>query len=204
MKNILLCFLMLLPVNVFATDNSVKFSTKADGVQWIRYPRPKFKNDDLQGYDRSALVHFETDDKGVVTLAKIKKSSGLEYLDQKIIESVMKAKLRPYTENGISYPSKLDQNFELSVLRTPRFKIMPEFVFDQDELGGVERDITIYSEANQQGKVTTARIVKSSGIPELDSKVIKQFKEQTEFYPLNINGKPYPISDKTYFQIKKK
>lgn len=71
-------------------------------------------------------------------------------------------------------------------------------------MGGVERDITIYSEANQQGKVTTARIVKSSGIPELDTKVIKQFKEQTEFYPLNINGKPYPISDKTYFQIKKK
>lgn len=199
MRNILLCFLFILPINVFATNHSDKVSAEPLGVKWLRTPKPSFQNEDLKGYDRSAVVHFETDDKGTVTQAKIIKSTGIGSLDQKVIEAVMKSKLRPYTNNGISYPTNAEQKFEFSVLRTPKFENYPHIKVNINDIKGETRYITIYSEADDHGRITIAEIKKSSGLPELDQKVLSEFRKQAKFYPLIINGSPYPIREETQY-----
>jgi len=85
------------------------------GVQWSRSPRPSYNNSDLQGQTRTIVVHIEANEKGVITSASIARSSGLPALDEKILRSVRSSKFKPYKENGVAYPIKADQPFELTL-----------------------------------------------------------------------------------------
>ena len=61
------------------------------------------------------MVHIEANEKGVVTLARISRSSGLPELDEKILRAVRSSKFKPYKENGVAYPISADQPFELTL-----------------------------------------------------------------------------------------
>ena len=84
-------------------------------ISWSRTPKPSYTNRDLQGSDRTVVVSIEADTNGNVVNARITKSSGIDSLDQKILRSVRNAKFRPYKENGVAYPFRAEQPFELKL-----------------------------------------------------------------------------------------
>ena len=87
------------------------------GVQWSRSPKPSYSNKDLQGETRVIVVHIEADEKGSIIKerTRITKSSGISALDEKILRAVRSAKFKPYKENGIAYPIRAEQPFELTL-----------------------------------------------------------------------------------------
>lgn len=85
------------------------------GVQWSRSPRPQYSNKDLQGEARHVVVEITADENGKVTQAHIVQSSGLPALDEKILRSVRSARFKPYKENGVAYPIKAQQPFDLTL-----------------------------------------------------------------------------------------
>lgn len=85
------------------------------GVQWSRSPRPSYSNSDLEGQTRNAMVYIEANEKGVITSARITRSSGLPALDEKILRSVRSSKFKPYKENGVAYPIKANLPLELTL-----------------------------------------------------------------------------------------
>lgn len=84
-------------------------------ISWARSPKSSYTNKDLQGSDRNIVVSIEADASGRVINVQVIKSSGISTLDQKIIRSVQNAKFRPYKENGVAYPFKAEQPFELKL-----------------------------------------------------------------------------------------
>ena len=84
-------------------------------ISWSRSPKPVYTNKDLQGSNRIIVVSIEADAKGSITNVRVIKSSGLSALDEKIVRAVKGAKFKPYKENGIAYPFKADQPFELTL-----------------------------------------------------------------------------------------
>lgn len=90
-------------------------SIGGSGVQWSRSPKPSYNNNDLGGQTRTVIVHIEANEKGVITSARISRSSGISALDEKILRSVRSSKFKPYKENGVAYPINADQPFELTL-----------------------------------------------------------------------------------------
>ena len=90
-------------------------SIGGSGVQWSRSPKPTYSNRDLQGETRTVVVLIEANEKGAITHAQITRSSGLPALDQMILRAVRSAKFKPYKENGVAYPIRAEQPFELTL-----------------------------------------------------------------------------------------
>lgn len=89
-------------------------SIGGSGVQWSRSPKLSVSAKDLENQPRSAMVLIEADEKGKITNARITRSSGLPSLDEKILRAVKSAKFKPYMENGVAYPIRAEQPFDLS------------------------------------------------------------------------------------------
>ena len=84
-------------------------------ISWVRSPKPAYTNRDLQGADRTVVVSITADAAGKVTDVRVIRSSGIPALDQKVVRAVQNAKFRPYKENGVAYPFKAEQPFELKL-----------------------------------------------------------------------------------------
>lgn len=84
-------------------------------ISWVRSPRPSYTNADLKGSDRSIVVAIDADANGQITNVRVVRSSGVDALDQKIIRAVRGAKFKPYKENGVAYPFKAEQPFDLKL-----------------------------------------------------------------------------------------
>ena len=103
------------PVAPAAPTGPKSVSIGGSGVQWSRSPKPQYTSKDLQGEERRVVVEITADQTGKVTNARIVTSSGLAALDEKILRSVRSARFKPYKENGIAYPIKAEQPFDLTL-----------------------------------------------------------------------------------------
>ncbi|PKF31162.1 MULTISPECIES: energy transducer TonB [Acinetobacter] len=98
-----------------AADPSPKrVSIGGSGVQWSRSPKLSVTAKDLDNQTRSVMVMIEADEKGKITNARITRSSGIPNLDEKVLRAVRSAKFKPYMENGVAYPIRAEQPFDLS------------------------------------------------------------------------------------------
>ncbi|MGU3312069.1 energy transducer TonB [Acinetobacter sp. M5A5_2a] len=98
-----------------APDPSPKrVSIGGSGVQWSRSPRLTVSSKDLQGEARSIMVLIEADEKGKIINVRVTRSSGISSLDDKVVRAVRGAKFKPYMENGVAYPIKAEQPFDLT------------------------------------------------------------------------------------------
>lgn len=98
-----------------AADPSPKrVSIGGSGVQWSRSPKLSVTAKDLDNQLRSVMVMIEADEKGKITNARVTRSSGLPSLDEKVLRAVRSAKFKPYMENGVAYPIRAEQPFDLS------------------------------------------------------------------------------------------
>ncbi|HBN5966650.1 TPA: TonB family protein [Acinetobacter baumannii] len=98
-----------------APDPSPKrVSIGGSGVQWSRSPRLTVSSKDLQGEARSVMVLIEADEKGKIINVRVTRSSGISSLDDKVVRAVRGAKFKPYMENGVAYPIRAEQPFDLT------------------------------------------------------------------------------------------
>ncbi|ENX44582.1 MULTISPECIES: energy transducer TonB family protein [unclassified Acinetobacter] len=98
-----------------AADPSPKrVSIGGSGVQWSRSPKLSVTAKDLDNQTRSVMVLIEADEKGRITNARVTRSSGIPNLDEKVLRAVRSAKFKPYMENGVAYPIRAEQPFDLS------------------------------------------------------------------------------------------
>ncbi|EPF75811.1 TonB-dependent receptor [Acinetobacter gyllenbergii] len=91
-----------------------RVSIGGSGVQWSRSPKLSVTAKDLDNQTRSVMVLIEADEKGKITNARITRSSGVPNLDEKVLRAVRSAKFKPYMENGVAYPIRAEQPFDLS------------------------------------------------------------------------------------------
>lgn len=199
MKSIFIIFCLLVSSFCFGADSKVR-EVQRDPVsgmlmKWVIPPKIIIKNEILKGYDRDLLIYLETNEYGRVHKAEVIKSSGVDELDRLALRAVKGSKLKVWNEWDVNtnYPLRTKLPFEFSVSRIPKYAFFPNIVPKKSELEGESRSLSIYVEADDSGKITKAKITKSSGLNKLDNYVLKEFKDKARFKPLNINGKPYPI-----------
>lgn len=78
-------------------------------VNWEREPELKVNNS-IRDYgikikEFNGTIKFITDTQGNVLKANIEKSSGNKYIDNAARNSVLRAKMKPYIENGEAFPT---------------------------------------------------------------------------------------------------
>lgn len=189
----ILSFLFCFALNVYAQNTTNTKELPYQKVKWIQPPSIRISNNDLQGYDRNVVIAAETNIGGKITAVKLLQSSGIKSLDLKLITAVENARFSPYQENGVFYPVRFVQPFHLEASREPEFEVYPEIKVNDEDLYGQNRSVSIFTEADVNGTLTRAEIQKSSGLIKLDNFVLDEFRERAKFFPLNVNGKPYPI-----------
>lgn len=205
MKRILLaicaCFFCF-NTNAIVEGNPT-INSQLEHISWVRTPRISYKNNELQGYDRTVSVSLGADEKGLITFVRIDKSSGLDYIDQKVLMGVKLARLKPYQVNGVYHPVAVTQSFTLMVSREAEYQTYPIISIKESDLRGRNRVVVIYAEADNAGNVTKAEIKESSGLAELDEYVLSEYRKQAKFVPLMINGQSYPITKTSSFSFSK-
>lgn len=189
----ILSFLFCFALNTYAQEARNFKELQYQEVKWIQPPSISISNDELQGYDRNVVIAAETNISGKITAVKLMQSSGINSIDLKLLTAVRNARFSPYQENGILYPVRFVQPFQLEVSREPEFKVYPEIKVNNEDLYGQNRSVSLSTEADVNGSITRVEIQKSSGFIKLDNFVLDEFRKNAKFYPLNINGEPYPI-----------
>lgn len=189
----ILSFLFYFALNTYAQEAGNFRELRYQKVKWIQPPSISISNDELQGYDRNVVIAAETNISGKITAVKLLQSSGIKSLDLKLITAVENARFSPYQENGVFYPVRFVQPFHLEVSREPELEVYPEIKVNDEDLYGQNRSVSIFTEADVNGTLTRAEIQKSSGLIKLDNFVLNEFRKRAKFFPLNVNGKPYPI-----------
>lgn len=206
MRNYLNFFLSLLfccAFNVYASDPKNLIEVMPPNLHWKQIPKINISDQELQGYDREVVVGFLANEKGKVVDTTIIKSSGVESLDKKSLKAMKNASFYPYQENGFYVGFYGKQPFNFDVSRKPIFAFFPDIKVNKDDLKGQIRYLSIYSEADDNGNIKLAKIRRSTGLQELDNFVLDEFLKKAKFFPLIINGKPYPISDTTNLTLTK-
>lgn len=171
-------------------------------IQWIKYPQLQFKSEDLANHDRSAIIRIRADETGRVIATEVKESTGLKFLDQKIIAAVTLAKVKPYSKNGTTLEMVGYQTFTLKLddsednpsrksqcsysfesknwLRQQKHQSVPFTYLQQPQLQLAEvllndqdRVVKFKFKVDQQGDVTQVKLKKRSGVNAIDQQVIE-------------------------------
>ncbi|GAA5631291.1 Ferric siderophore transport system, periplasmic binding protein TonB [Acinetobacter sp. neg1] len=83
-----------------AQEDARKSQPIAPGeVSWSRKPAPSYKDTDLEGSERTIIVHIEAEPSGKILSVTVKKSTGLSKLDDIVLKAVRRAKFKP-TKDG--------------------------------------------------------------------------------------------------------
>ncbi|WP_180093397.1 MULTISPECIES: energy transducer TonB [unclassified Acinetobacter] len=88
-----------------------------DQMIWQKRPIFNFNNDDLGNQNRDLSFKLYVLATGEVQKAELIKSSGLTHIDKRVEQSLLRAKFKPYIENGVAYPFVALQPFSLKTLK---------------------------------------------------------------------------------------
>lgn len=84
----------------FDSKNSYDKVPESFKVYWLKAPSLTISGAELAGRNRLVLLEVKADEWGVITEVVLTRSSGLAELDEKSINAVKLAKLKPYKING--------------------------------------------------------------------------------------------------------
>ncbi|EPQ5028951.1 energy transducer TonB, partial [Acinetobacter baumannii] len=102
MKNLIIIFLSCFSFSfgTYASDSDDYIREMPPNLKWKELPKINIIDGDLEGYDRIITISADANERGIITRAKIIKSSGIDKLDNKILIAIKKASFYPYQENG--------------------------------------------------------------------------------------------------------
>lgn len=84
----------------FDSKNSYHKVPESFKVYWFKAPSLTISGAELAGRNRLVVLDVKADERGVITEVVLNRSSGLVDLDQKSINAVKLARLKPYKING--------------------------------------------------------------------------------------------------------
>jgi len=84
----------------FDSKNSYYKVPESFKVYWLKAPSLTISGAELAGRNRLVLLDVKADEWGVITEVVLTQSSGLAELDEKSMNAVKLAKLKPYKING--------------------------------------------------------------------------------------------------------
>ena len=169
-------------------------------IQWLKFPQVKYQSNELKDQERSAIIRVKADHSGKVLDAEIQESTGIRQLDQKIIDAVEVAKVKPAIKNGKSVAMVGYQTFTLTMNNATdhkpsaqctytfhsnhwnkqengksvafRYTKQPQLALDESLLKFKNRVVKFKFKVNKQGDVTQAKLTKLSGVNALDQQVL--------------------------------
>lgn len=165
-------------------------------IQWINFPQIHYQNSDLEQQNRAAIIRVYADEAGEIKQATIQESTGLKALDQKLMNAVRQAKVKPYTKDDTTLASIGYQVFHLNLTEEDRdtchyyfdsknwlaqhhkqnvpfyYQAQPILNLDSIQLNGQNRHVKFSFKADPKGQIKNLKIIQSSGLPALDQQVL--------------------------------
>ncbi|RLL49231.1 TonB-dependent receptor [Acinetobacter cumulans] len=84
------------------------------GVSWLRAPKVSFEGGELKD-SCSLVVAISANEQGKVISADAKNSSCSPAVNRKVTAAVKRAQLTKYVENGVAYPTRVEQPFDFQL-----------------------------------------------------------------------------------------
>ena len=170
-------------------------------IQWAKFPQVKYLSSELNDQERSAIIKVKADNTGKVVEADVQESTGIRALDQKLIEAVEVAKVKPILKNGKAVPIIGYQTFTLTINNATdhlqqnqqctytfnsdnwikqekgksvafHYTTQPQLALDESLLKFKNRVVKFKFKVNKQGDVIQAKLTKLSGVNALDQQVL--------------------------------
>lgn len=171
-------------------------------LQWTKYPHPNYKTSDLQDQDRVAIIRVYADPAGKITRAEVKETTGISNLDQKLVDAVMQARVKPYVKNGEAKATIGYQTFTLKLSDAEdqhaansqctyhfdskvwlkqqdeksvpfQYVNQPQLSVPREALKYADRTVKFKFKVNKNGDISHVKVTKHSGVNEIDQRVVE-------------------------------
>ena len=96
------------------TSNAKQEVQTHSEIVWLKRPVFNFNNAELGNQNRELAFKLYVLTTGEIKKAELVKSSGITQIDQRVERSLLRAKFKPYIENGVVYPFVAVQPFSLT------------------------------------------------------------------------------------------
>ena len=137
------------------------------------------------------------DETGDVTKATVQETTGIKALDEKLVNAVLQAKVKPFMEDDTALAVIGYQVFNLNLTpddaeacnysfdsknwraqqqqqKVPfQYQVQPKLALDSTQLNNHDRQIKFSFKADKHGNIKKPKIIKGSGIYALDQQVLQ-------------------------------
>ena len=185
------------PLELTIQKSSAQSAHLTTRIQWVDFPKPQYKNSDLNQQNRAAIIRVYADETGDVTKATVQETTGLKALDEKLVNAVLQAKVKPFIEDDTALAVIGYQVFNLNLTpddaeacsysfdsknwraqqqqqKVPfQYQAQPTLALESSQLNGHDRQIKFSFKADKHGNIKKPKITKGSGIYELDQQVLQ-------------------------------
>lgn len=185
------------PLELTIQKSSAQSAHLTTRIQWLDFPKPQYKNSDLNQQNRAAIIRVYADETGDVTKATVQETTGLKALDEKLVNAVLQAKVKPFMEDDTALAVIGYQVFNLNLTpddaeacnysfdsknwraqqqqqKVPfQYQVQPKLALDSTQLNGHDRQIKFSFKADKHGNIKKPKITKGSGIYALDQQVLQ-------------------------------
>ena len=185
------------PLELTIQKSSAQSAHLTTRIQWVDFPKPQYKNSDLNQKNRAAIIRVYADETGDVTKATVQETTGIKALDEKLVNAVLQAKVKPFIEDDTALAVIGYQVFNLNLTpddveacnytfdsknwlaqqqqqKVPfQYQAQPKLALDSTQLNDHDRQVKFSFKTDKQGNVKKPKITKGSGIYELDQQVLQ-------------------------------
>lgn len=185
------------PLELTIQKSSAQSAHLTTRIQWLDFPKPQYKNSDLNQQNRAAIIRVYADETGDVTKATVQETTGLKALDEKLVNAVLQAKVKPFMEDDTALAVIGYQVFNLNLTpddveachysfnsknwraqqqqqKVPfQYQAQPTLALDSTQLNDHDRQIKFSFKADKHGNIKKPKIIKGSGIYALDQQVLQ-------------------------------
>ncbi len=185
------------PLELTIQKSSAQSAHLTTRIQWVDFPKPQYKNSDLNQQNRAAIIRVYADETGDVTKATVQETTGIKALDEKLVNAVLQAKVKPFIEDDTALAVIGYQVFNLNLTpddieecnysfnsknwraqqqqqKVPfQYQAQPTLALESSQLNGHDRQIKFSFKADKHGNIKKPKITKGSGIYELDQQVLQ-------------------------------
>ena len=167
-------------------------------IQWNKFPRPQYKNEDLKDQNRSAIIRIYADETGNIAEARVQESTGLTHLDNLLVKAVREAHVKPHVEKDTATPVIGYQTFSLKLSPDEdrevcqyqfdsknwqaqqqnkktafSYRSQPTLALDSEQLNEHNRAVKFSFKVNKHGDVKKVKVKKGSGLYAVDQAVVQ-------------------------------
>ena len=185
------------PLELTIQKSSAQSAHLTTRIQWLDFPKPQYKNSDLNQQNRAAIIRVYADETGDVTKATVQETTGIKALDEKLVNAVLQAKVKPFIEDDTALAVIGYQVFNLNLTpddveacnysfdsknwraqqqqqKVPfQYQAQPTLALESSQLNGHDRQIKFSFKADKHGNIKKPKITKGSGIYQLDQQVLQ-------------------------------